>query len=227
MKIAVVLTQWKRAHLEKQLESMARQTIHIDYLIVFQNENHVDIRDLKQKYNFIHVLSEYNTKYFGRFANLFTYPVDICCVLDDDIIPGINCIKNYCDQCIEKNAIIGGNGRNITKKPAGVDTGFRKGIQVDFVGHLWCFKKEWLHYMFGNKPYTYDTSEDMHLCFSARHFGGINSYIGEQLLRDDVCDIYLNGLANDQHSSFKITNKTNIRQEVIDHWVKTVGYKHI
>jgi hypothetical protein len=41
----------------------------------------------------------------------FTFPVDICMVLDDDIIPGPNCLKNYMDQCINLNAIIGGNGR--------------------------------------------------------------------------------------------------------------------
>ena len=95
MKIGVLLTQWKRHHLEKQLVQIYNQTIRPDYIIVFQNENHVDITELKKKYNFIHVKSDYNTKYFGRFAYFFSIPVDICIVMDDDIIPGINCIKNY------------------------------------------------------------------------------------------------------------------------------------
>ena len=36
----------------------------IDYIIVFQNENHFDIDELIKKYNVIHVKSSYNTKYF-------------------------------------------------------------------------------------------------------------------------------------------------------------------
>ena len=40
--------------------------------------------------------------------------------------------------------------------------------KVDFVGHLWCFKKDWLYYMFSIKPFTFDTGEDMHLCFTSK-----------------------------------------------------------
>ena len=79
--------------------------------MVFQNENHVNINNLKEKHDFIHIKSDYNTKFFGRFASCFTFPVDICMVFDDDIKPGPNCLKNYMDQCINLNAIIGGNGR--------------------------------------------------------------------------------------------------------------------
>ena len=100
MKIGLVLTQWKRNNLKYQLDSIYKQTLKPHYIVVFQNENHVDISDLKKQYNFIHVKSDYNTKYFGRFSYFFTLPVDICIVMDDDIIPGKNCIKNYIEQCI-------------------------------------------------------------------------------------------------------------------------------
>ena len=43
MKLLVVLTQYKRNHLEKQLCAINNQTIKPDYLVVFQNESHVDI----------------------------------------------------------------------------------------------------------------------------------------------------------------------------------------
>ena len=49
MKVAVVLTQWKRPHLDAQLFQMNKQTMKPDYIIVFQNENHVDIAPLKKK----------------------------------------------------------------------------------------------------------------------------------------------------------------------------------
>ena len=80
MKLLVILTQYKRNHLEKQLVQMGKQTIKPDYLVVFQNESHIDISGLKEKYKFIHIKSDYNTKYFGRFDSCFTFPVDICMV---------------------------------------------------------------------------------------------------------------------------------------------------
>jgi len=228
MKLLVVLTQYKRNHLEKQLIQMDKQTIKPDYLVVFQNENHVDISGLKEKYNFIHIKSDYNTKYFGRFAACFTFPVDICMVLDDDIIPGPNCLKNYMDQCIDLNAIIGGNGRigmnnpnkNKLNKPLDVCIKNSHSL-VDFVGHLWCFKKEWLHYMFSIKPFTYDTGEDMHLCFSSKVLGNINSYTAKQSNQDDTCDITNNRLACDCFSSYKTTNpelRSNVEKYFIENY---------
>ena len=74
---------------------------------------------------------------------------------------------------------------------------------MDFVGHIWCFKKEWLHYMFAIKPFTYDTGEDMHLCFSSKVLGNIDSFIGEQRNLDDSCDITINKLSTDKFSSYK------------------------
>jgi hypothetical protein len=215
MKTLVVLTQYKRDNLEKQLLQIRNQTMKPDYVVVFQNENHKDISNLKKTFNFIHIKSDYNTKFFGRFAYCVTFPVDICFVLDDDIIPGNNCLKNYMDQCISLNAIIGGNGRiamnnpNKHKLKHPSDIGVRKeNVMVDFVGHIWCFKKDWLYFMFGTKPLTFDTGEDMHLCFTSKIFGNINSFTSKQITLDDMADITNNTLAIDQYSSYLTTPKT-------------------
>lgn len=232
-KTLVILTQYKRNHIEKQLEILSNQSKKPDYLVVFQNENHVDITKLKEKYNFIHIKSDYNTKFFGRFASCFTFPVDVCIVMDDDIIPGKNFVENYVNQCIELNAIIGGNGRfgyfnkNKYKLSQPKETGIRKNYKlVDFVGHIWCFKKEWLHYMFSNSPYTYDTGEDMHLCYSAKVLGNIKSYTGKQFNNEESCDITSNQLASDEFSSYKTTNvelRKNIEKNFIDkHGLKLI-----
>lgn len=236
MKLLVVLTQYKRNNLNSQLEQISNQTYSPDYLVVFQNENHVDITNLKEKYKFIHIKSDYNTKYFGRFAACFTFPVDICMVLDDDIIPGPNCLKNYVDQCIEKNSIIGGNGRfginnkNKAKLKQPPETGIRHEPNlVDFVGHIWCFKKDWLYYMFSIRPYTYDTGEDMHLCFTSKILGGINSYTAKQCNPNDMCDIANNQLCSDQHSSYKVTDpqlRSNVEKYFIQHYNLTLISKN-
>ena len=230
--IGVVLTQWKRSHLESQLEKISQQTVKPDYLVVYQNENHVDITDLKKKYDFIHVHSDHNTKYFGRFAYCFSLPVDICIVMDDDIIPGNNFIKNYAEECVNLNGIIGGNGRfgylspykNKLQQP--IDVGVRNiTLKTDFVGHTWCFKKEWLKYMFGNIPFTYDTSEDMHFCFTSKLYGDINSYTCKQLTVYDMCDTTYNSLADDQYSAYKTTPR-QLRIDVEKYWVEK-GYSYV
>ena len=232
MKIGLVLTQWKRHNLEYQLDSIYNQTLVPHYVVVFQNENHVDISELKKKYKFIHVKSDYNTKYFGRFSYFFTLPVDICIVMDDDIVPGKNCIKNYVEQCIRKDGIIGGNGRigyfsphrNKVNQPC--DVGVRQNTdKVDFVGHMWVFKKKCLYNMFGTEPFTYDTSEDMHLCFSNKVNSDINSYTAKQITRDDMCDVAFNQLADDEHASFK-TTKTSHRENG-EKYRTEKGLKHI
>lgn len=210
--VAIVLTQYKRKHLQEQLDAIKRQTLQPKYIIVFQNENHIDITSLKKEYNFIHIHSDYNTKYFGRFAALFTFPVDICVVMDDDVIPGPKCIETYVGECLTRNAIIGGNGRYAFLNPnrgsfkALSDVGIRtESIKVDFVGHVWVFKKEWLHYMFSIIPFTYDTGEDMHLCFSSKLLGDIESYVCIQKTHEELSDIAHNMYAVDDFSSFKTT----------------------
>lgn len=213
MKVAVILTQYKRNHVEQQLVALQNQTLNVDTIVVFQNEAHVDIHHLKNKYNFKHVLSDINTKYFGRFAFGFSLDADIIIVMDDDIIPGRNFVNNFVEQCIQLNGIIGGNGRIavLNKNKTLIqpnDTCFTKQpVKVDFVGHAWCIKKEWLYYMFSAAPFTYDTGEDMHLCFSSKLFGGINSYMAKQCCLEDHCDITRNRFADDNFSSFKTTPK--------------------
>ena len=46
MKFVLVLTQYKRNHLERQLKAINNQTLKPDYLVVFQNEGHKDISNL-------------------------------------------------------------------------------------------------------------------------------------------------------------------------------------
>jgi len=237
MKSLVVLTQYKRQHLEKQLESIYSQTYIPNYVVVFQNESHVDISELKQKYNFIHIHSDYNTKYFGRFTACINFPVDVCIVMDDDIIPGKNCLKNYIMECIRLNGIMGGNGRcaYTTANPYGSNNrlapfpehGIRQETKlVDYIGHLWCFKKEWLYYCFSIKPYTFETSEDAHFCYSCKVKGNIKSYVCKQEIEEDDCDITHGGLACDKFSSY-LTTSQNLRKQVETYFIDNYGLEII
>ena len=222
-KILVVLTQYKRKHLEKQLLLIQKQTVKPDYLVVFQNENHQDISSLKDKYNFIHIKSDYNTKFFGRFAACFSFPVDICMVFDDDILPARNVIKHYSSECQRLNGIMGENCRysylhnTITDRRE--NQGIRRNREADFVGHLWCFKKDWLHYMFSIKPFTYDTGEDMHLCFSCKIKGGIKTYHCSQPDKSCIADVAQSKLSYDEFSSY-VTTPKHLRVDIEKYFVE-------
>ena len=49
----------------------------------------------------------------------------------------------------------------------------------------------------------------MHLCFSSKVLGGINSYTAKQCSSVDMCDIaVIIRLATDQYSSYKVTNQS-------------------
>ncbi len=231
-RILCVLTQYKRTYLRQQLEAVRAQTCAPAYIVVFQNESHVDISDLKKEFGFLHIHSDYNTKYFGRFAACFTFPVDVCIVMDDDIIPGPRCFETYVDECLKYNAIMGGNGRIGQLNPArsGLkappDVGVRPmSVRVDFVGHMWVFKKEWLHYMFAKPPATYDTGEDMHFCFSAQLDGGIASFACKQASTAEMCDTSYNRYAADAHASFRTTS-AELRRSVEAHFI-ALGFKMI
>jgi hypothetical protein len=48
--------------------------------------------------------------------------------------------------------------------------------RVDLVGHAWFFKREWLQYLWKEKPPTWDNGEDIHFSYSAQKYGGIQTY---------------------------------------------------
>ena len=73
--------------------------------------------------------------------------------------------------------------------------------------------------MFSIKPFTYDTGEDMHLCFSSKVLGNINSYTAKQSSQDDTCDTTNNKLATDDHSSYKVT-KPQLRSNVEKYFIE-------
>ncbi len=230
--LTVILTQYKRKNLAKQLESVFKQSLVADKVIVFQNEKHVDISELISFYKIEHVLSSHNTKFFGRFAFCLSLNSNYFIVLDDDIVPGPKCFENYINECNRLSGIIGGNGRiaelNINKNAlhAPPDTGIRTQSRlVDFVGHMWVFKKEWLYDMFSIPPSTLDTGEDMHFCFSAKLKSGINSYACKQEDPSESSDISNGRHATDQHSSYKKTS-SELRISV-ERYFQTLGLQFI
>ena len=48
--------------------------------------------------------------------------------------------------------------------------------RVDLVGHAWFFKRDWLQFLWREKPFTWDNGEDIQFSYLAQKYGGINTF---------------------------------------------------
>ena len=48
--------------------------------------------------------------------------------------------------------------------------------RVDLVGHAWFFERDWLQYLWKEKPHTWDNGEDIQFSYLAQKYGGIQTY---------------------------------------------------
>lgn len=228
MNLTTILTVWKRSNLEEQLEMISNQTVPSD-IIVYQNESHVDIEPLKKKYKFTHFHSrDFNYRFHGRFALPLLLKTKYVCIFDDDCICNKEWYAACMRSCEEKNAIIGGNGRLIRKNltqsgPLGDDQYARRrknDVLVDFVGHAWFFKREWIHYMWREPNLSLDNGEDIHLCAAAKIYGGIDSYVGGSDKWEEKGDLEQARLGSDQFANWtQDTNHRPLRMKIIQHWI--------
>jgi hypothetical protein len=134
-RLTVVLTQYKRNCTEAQLRALFRQTIvdRIDRIIIFQNENHIDLSFLdaidfsadvifggpdvmSRLRDMIQVIRspQWNTKYYGRFALPLLFDTEFSAIFDDDTIPQPRYLEVAIALSARKNAIVGPVGVVIT-----------------------------------------------------------------------------------------------------------------
>lgn len=221
--ITTILTVYKRPYTEEQIERILEQTVPSD-IIVWQNGNFIDITPLKEKYNFIHVHSTHNYKFHGRFTIPLLLNTKYVAIFDDDTIPYKKWLEKCRRSCEEKNAIIGRNGRIVHKGmrqsgpvPSGAD------LKVDFVGHCWFFKREWIHHMWREQAATFDNGEDIHFCAAAKIHGNIDSYVaGSPDPEEQATQSGRDGCYGADKFAHYIVNKKrhgHVRKQVIRHWL--------
>ncbi len=231
--LTVLLTVFKRSTLRLQLEAIWNQTVIPREIVVYHDCSFTRIPKKTLVKKGIQVVeNSFNTKFIGRFAYLINAQTEWVAVLDDDIIPGSRCLENYLDQAESLNAVIGGMGRIARTNPhkeqlfQPPDVGVREGpTLVDFVGHMWLFRKRHLFDMFSIPPVTYLTGEDMHLCFSAKLRSGVPSYAGGQLSDEESCDTSMNKYAADEHAAYLSTPKSE--REAVENYFSGLGLEFI
>lgn len=231
--LTVLLTVFKRKTLGLQLKALSAQSIAPKQVVVYHDENHRKIPKRSLLRRGISVTeNSFNTKFIGRFAYLINAPTEWVAVIDDDIIPGAFCLENYLAQAEQTGGIIGGMGRiarsnplkdGLTQPP---DVGIRPDpVLVDFVGHMWLFRKQQLFDMFAYPPVTYATGEDMHLCFSSKLRSGVPSFAGGQRSDEESCDTSMNKYAADEHAAYLHMPKSE--REAVEKYFADKGLKFI
>tara|TARA_R100001143_G_C3319019_1_gene113816 strand:- start:142 stop:849 length:708 start_codon:yes stop_codon:yes gene_type:complete len=220
--VSVILTVWKRDTLEKQLIAINNQTANIDSIYVYQNESHIDIEHLKGKYTFKHIHSkDVNFKFHGRFTLPLLFDTKYTAIFDDDTIPNKKWLEHCINVCEAKNCIVGANGRKYHDTHFDPSHGNDSDVKCDIVGHCWFFKTEWVHYMWREKPPTYDNGEDIHFCATCKIYGNIDSYFPSQPMNNfDVWGDTQLHLGIDQHATWRKQHHDDVRYSLYEYWMK-------
>lgn len=237
--IVTILTVWKRNNLEKQIHSLIAQDIRPRRVIVYQNENHVDIRDLVEKYGLEHIHSvNCNHKFHGRFTLPLLLKHEYCVIYDDDTISNKNWFRTCLDTINRHNCIVGCNGRIIKSDYQLSETGplsaedintynvrnlakLHMDRRVDFTGHCWFFKTEWAKYMWMTDACSFETGEDISFSAACKIHGGIETYIPKSTADNMNCWGSIEPeLGKDKHAAYiNQENSLQLRQEIVNYWI--------
>ena len=200
--IVIVLTVWKRNHIESQLIQVKNQSILKNKktnIIIFQNSNHTNISDIVEKWkkpgvfsdmvDITFIQSPIETGYFGRFLIPLTSKVESSTyfiICDDDVIWGNRYFENML-RIVNEGSLATRNGRIIMDidgryiTPA--KSAWRKHIQVcfdedieyDFGGHIWAGRISWLRNAWNHIPVSFENSEDFWISAALKSFYNIST----------------------------------------------------
>lgn len=221
--VSVILTVWKRNNLERQLKAIYEQTANIEQIYVYQNENHIDISYLKDKYNFIHIHSkDKNFKFHGRFTLPLLFETEYTAIFDDDTIPNKRWIEHSTNLVKEKNCIVGANARKYYDSSFDPFVGNNEPLKCDIVGHCWVFKTAWIHYMWREKPPRYDNGEDIHFCATCQIYGNIECYYPSQRVSEpETWGDTQRELGTDKYATWRtFSNHDSTRYALYEYWIE-------
>ena len=191
--VSVVLTLYKRPeNLKLQLDAIKNQTLKPKEILLYQDGTGDTIKipeEIKNEFDLIEISPE-NKGVWERFRiALKNAKSEYVCLFDDDTIPGESWLENCHSNFLKQEGIYGTIGI-LCKKPEnyphndyirlGWAGELRETKEVDFVGHSWFLKKEWLECMFDRteKYQRYKIAgEDMTLSATVKQKLGIKTFV--------------------------------------------------
>ena len=193
--VTVILTVWKRNHLEEQLSALFGQTTRPVQVRIQQSGHYVDVSEVIEAYRerVRYVCWEDNPGVFGRFESVVEVETPFVYIVDDDIIPGKRFIERALGACKRLNAIISPHGRRLSpdtcRTEMFVGDGYEfqhsfclEDTEVDFGNNAWFFRQEWIGYFLSEKPLYRNNGEDIHLSAMCKLLGNIPTYIPRQIV---------------------------------------------
>ena len=182
--ITVILNSYRRPYnLKRQINAIKNQTIGPKEIWLWVNDhedNHgFDYSDLGIDKVFH---NNHNWKFYGRFAAALLADTEYIAIFDDDTIPGREWFENCLTTMGTHEGILGSAGillndyHYVNHDRCGWPTQNAEAEEVDLVGHAWFFKREWLQYLWKEKPPTWDNGEDIQFAYSAKTYGGIKTF---------------------------------------------------
>lgn len=129
------------------------------------------------------VMCNHNFGFYSRFALALLAKTEYVALFDDDTVPGPRWFENCMETMQTHEGILGTVGIRLTGKS--YQNHFRFGwprpltepVDVDLAGHAWFFRRDWLKYMWMDKPLTFENGEDIHFAAQAQIHGGIKCYV--------------------------------------------------
>ena len=182
--ITVILNCYRRPYnLKMQVDAIRAQSVKPVQIWLWINY-HEDNKDFDPSTLGVDKVfsNDFNWKFYGRFAAALLADTEYIAIYDDDTIPG----KRWHENCLKTmkthEGILGSAGiilksdRYVNHDRCGWPTQNREVTEVDLVGHSWFFKREWLRYLWQEKPVTWENGEDIQFGFMAKVHGGIPTY---------------------------------------------------
>jgi len=182
--VTVILNAYRRPYnLKMQIDALKNQTKPPKHIWLWvnaheDNEN-FDFKSLDVDRVFH---NDYNWKFYGRFAAALLADTEYIAIYDDDTVPGSKWHENCLNTMKTHEGILGSAGvilngnRYVQHDRCGWPSQNSEITEVDLVGHAWFFKREWLKYLWQEKPTTWDNGEDIQFAFMSKIHGGIPTY---------------------------------------------------
>ena len=185
-KITVILNSYRRPYnLEQQIKAIREQTIPPKEIWLWIND-HEDNRGFDHTKLDVDKIfhNNHNWKFYGRFAAALLADTEYVAIFDDDTIPGKRWFENCHEHMKFRPAIYGSAGvvlnspnRYVEHQRVGWPTQNEDTVRVDLVGHAWYFKRDWLQYLWREKPHTWDNGEDIQFSYLAQKYGNIQTFV--------------------------------------------------
>jgi hypothetical protein len=182
--ITVILNCYRRPYnLKMQVDAIRAQSVKPVQIWLWIN-HHEDNEDFDPSTIGVDRVfsNDFNWKFYGRFAAALLADTEYVALYDDDTIPGRKWHENCLETMKTSEGIMGSAGiilkssQYMNHDRCGWPTQNKEVTEVDLVGHSWFFKREWLRYLWQEKPVTWDNGEDIQFGFMAKIHGGIPTY---------------------------------------------------